>query len=172
MAIQITQGTETTVQTVAVGGTETQVVRLDVGSGATAAEFGGTIRDVANITKGTVTQLDKLVAGTVDTVGFVHATAFSTTVTTGTTTLGTIKAGVAGSTVYLTDVVVSVGSATTLVIGNGGTNLPLLGTLSFTANGGMVGNFRTPVFGSAGSAIVYQQSVGCPLSITANGYVK
>ena len=58
MSIEINEGTQTTVNTSLVGGTETQVIRVDVGSGTTASEFGGTVRDVANITKGTVTRVE------------------------------------------------------------------------------------------------------------------
>lgn len=56
--VQINQGTQTTIQTVAVGGTETGIVRLDVGVGTVAAEFGGTIRDVSNVAKGTITRIE------------------------------------------------------------------------------------------------------------------
>jgi hypothetical protein len=177
MSVTVTQGTQTPIYSLDNGGTEIQVIKLDIGSGTTIQDFGGTITAVANLIKGTVTKVEggtigNIISGTVDTIGLLNANAFSTTVTTGTTTLGTIKAGVNGSVIYITDIVISAGSATTLVVGNGGTNLPLLGTLSFAQYGGMVGNFRTPIFGSSGSAIVYQQSVGCPLSITANGYIK
>lgn len=132
-----------------------------------------------NITQGTQTAIATDTTGTVeyqsvrvDVAGTLPAGVFGTVVSTGTTTLGTIKAAVSGSVIYVTDIVVSVGSATTLVIGNGGTNLPLLGTLSLGQYGGMVSNFNVPIYTSAGSALVYQQSVGCPLTITCQGYVR
>jgi hypothetical protein len=59
-----------------------------------------------------------------------------------------------------------------VVIGAGGTSTPILGTLSFAQNGGMVSNFRMPLQVTSGSALVYQQSVGCSLSISAQGFVK
>ena len=59
MAITITEGTQTNVLTETVGGTETQIVRLDTGSGNTAATFGGTIIEVGNLAKGTITALAK-----------------------------------------------------------------------------------------------------------------
>jgi hypothetical protein len=172
MSVQITNGSQVSIYTKTNAGTDVQVVKLDIGSGTALQDFGGTITEVANLAKGTITQITNLAGGTVESVNILNPNSFSTTVSTGTTTLGTIKAGVSGSIIYVTDFVISAGSATTIVIGNGGTNLPLLGTLSLGQYGGMVGNFRTPIFGSSGSAIVYQQSVGCTLSITANGYIK
>jgi hypothetical protein len=182
MALQVTQGTQTTIYTLLNGGTEIPVVKLDLGSGTNLADFGGTIPQVNVLAKGTIStgtfamttgtlNGGTLTAGTVDTIGLLHANAFSTVVSTGTTALGTIKAGVAGSTIYITDMIVSVGSATVVVIGAGGTSTPIIGSLNFAASGGLVSNFRTPLYGAQGSAVVYQQSVGCPLTITANGYV-
>lgn len=54
----------------------------------------------------------------------------------------------------------------------GGTSTPLVGTLSFAQYGGLTSNFRVPLSVTSGSALVYQQSVGCPLSITAQGFVR
>lgn len=100
-----------------------------------------------------------------------HPGRFGTTVTTGTTTLGTILAGAgAGTFTYITDIIISAGTTTTLVIGNGGTASPLIGTLSFAANGGMVSNFQTPIRLGTNGTLVYQQSVGGALSITVNGF--
>lgn len=96
---------------------------------------------------------------------------FGTTITSGTSTLGTIKAAVAGSAIYVTDIIVSVGSASNVVIGMGGTSTPLIGTLSFAANGGIAMPFNTPGSVTSGSALVYQQSANGPLSITVNGFV-
>ena len=160
-AVKINQGTSTTIQTVAVGGTETQVVRLDIGSGATAAEFGGTIKSVTN-----------LAFGTVDTF-YRHPDGFVAIAQTGTNTFGTIKAAVSGSVIYVTDVVISAGSATVVEIGDGtvGATSNILGSLSLAQYGGMVGNFKTPLRTSSDGTLVYKQSVGCPLTITACGYV-
>ena len=173
-AVKINQGTQTTVQTVAVGGTETQVVRLDIGSGATAGEFGGTINRVTDLLKGTVTtvsSVSNLVFGTIDTF-YRHPDAFATVVTTGTNTFGTIKAAVAGSAIYITDLIISVGSTTVVEIGDGTVGATdIIGSLSFAQYGGMVCNFRTPVKTSSAGTLVYKQSVGCPLTITCNGYV-
>ncbi len=150
MALQVTQGTQTSVYTRTNGGTEIQVIKLDVGAGSALQDF-------------------STIGGQ---LGMRHSDAFATVVSTGTNTLGTIKEGVSGSVIYVTDLIVSVGSASNVEVGNGGTSLPLVGTLAFAANGGAVMNFRTPLSTSAGSALVYKQSaVISPLSITCLGYV-
>lgn len=187
MPIAINEGTQTTVNTTLVGGTETQVIRLDVGSGTTAAEFGGTITAVANLAKGTITKVEggtvglvtrtgnvgTIESGTVDAISQLPPNNFATVVTTGTNTLGTIRAGVAGSVIYVTDLIISVGSATNVEIGNGGTANNIAGTFYFNANGGVaMTGLRVPLSTSAGSALVYKQSTGGPMSITALGYVK
>jgi hypothetical protein len=170
MAVQITQGTQTAIYSKLNGGTEIQVVKLDIGSGTSVADFGGTITEVGNLVKGTVTVLT---AGTVSNIGLTHANAFATTVSTGTLTLGTIKPAVSGSVIYVTDLIVSAGSATNVEIGSGGTSTLIVGTLFLAANGGAVMNFRTPLSTVSGSALVYKQSAAIsPLSITCLGYVK
>jgi len=170
MPVTINEGTQTVVNATAVGGTQTQVIRLDTGSGTTAAEFGGTINRVTDLLKGTLTNL---ISGTVDTIGLINANAWGTVVSTGTSTLGTIKPAVSGSVIYLTDITISVGSASNVVIASGGTAFPMLGTLFFNANGGLVGNYRNPLQTVSGSALVFQQSAAIsPLTIQANGYVK
>ena len=169
MGVKVTQGTETDIYVKTNSGTAVQVVKLDIGSGTALADFGGTITRVTELLKGTMTSL---VAGTVSTLGLTHADAWATVVSTGTTGLGTIKGSVAGSSIYITDMIISVGSASTVVIASGGTSTPIIGSLQFAQYGGMVSNFRTPIFTAAGSPLVYQQSVGCPLSITCQGYIK
>src|SRR3990172_2759320 len=95
MSITLNEGTETVVNTALVGGTETQVIRVDVGSGTTTAEFGGTVRDVANITKGTVTKLEggtvnvNMLSGTLN-VGTVANAGTVVEVNKGTINLGTV----------------------------------------------------------------------------------
>ena len=175
--IMITAGTQTNIQTDLVGTTNYQIVKIDRGVAGASSLFTGTldaVTSVANIVKGTVTALGNgtIGAGTVQTYGLRHADAFATVVSTGTNVMGTIKAGVAGSIIYVTDLVISAGSATNVEIGNGGTNLPLLGTLHLAANGGAVLNFNTPLATGAGSTLVYKQSTAIsPLSLTVLGYV-
>ena len=183
--IVVNQGTQTTVNTVAVGGTETQIIRLDVGTGTVVSDFGGTITAVNNLTNGTVrisvgtvttgslTTLANLLAGTILTIGQRHADEFATVVSTGTNVLGTIRAAVTGSAIYVTGLVISVGSASNVVIGNGGTSLPLLGTLFFNANGGIaLTPIDPPLRTTAGSALVYQQSAAISsMTIMAVGYI-
>jgi len=86
--------------------------------------------------------------------------------------MGTIKAGVSGSALYVTGIAVSVGSASNVVIGDGGTSVPILGTLFFNVNGGAaITPIDPPLRTSSGSALVYQQSANGPMSIMAVGYV-
>jgi hypothetical protein len=165
MSVNITQGTETAIKTTTDGGNgDIQHVRID----------GGTVALISASAAGTIKggTLQNLNFGTVDTF-YIPVNNFATVVSTGTTTFGTIKATVAGSAIYVTDLVVSAGSATNVEIGDGtvgATNL--LGTLQLAQYGGMVANFRIPIQTSVGGTLVYKQSVGCPLTITAFGYVK
>lgn len=197
MAISINQGTQTAINTQTLGTAEAQVVRLDMGSGTNAAAFTGTIKEIQNITTGTLSVLNyltNLTKGTVtrieggtivangtmvnnggtviaDTYTFRQANAWGTVVNTGTNTMGTVKAGIAGSTIYVTDLIVSVGSATNVEFGIGGTDKPLIGTLYMNPMGGAVMNFKQSLAVTAGSALVYKQSTGGPMSITAGGYI-
>lgn len=150
-------------------------VRMTVGTVTVLPDLpGGTIDSVTAIAGlpdlpgGTV---DVIAAGTVDTVGIVHADKWSAVESSGTSVLGTIKPAVSGSVIFVTDLVISALAATDVEIGSGGTSTPILGTVSFAANGGMVSNFRTPLFTASGSALVYKQSADTGLTITANGYV-
>lgn len=177
MAIQITQGTQTNIYTKLNAGTEIGVVKLDIGSGTAISDFGGTLLALNNLAAGTVTALSKgtVSTGTVDSISQLPPNSWGTTISTGGTggsNLGTIKAAVAGSQIFVTDLIISAGTVTTLVIGNGGTSTPLVGTLSFATNGGLVSNFRTPLATTAGSALTYQQSVANTLTITAYGFVR
>ena len=72
----------------------------------------------------------------------------------------------------ITDLIISAGSATNVEIGNGGTSTPLIGTLFFSANGGAVMAFKTPLITTAGSSLVYKQSTNGPLTITCAGFLS
>ena len=180
MALTVNEGTQTDVYSVVNGGTEIQVVKLDIGAGTTISDFGGTLPVVNNLTNGTVRvsvgtiatgTIQNLVTGTVDTVGLTHADKFGTVISTGTSTLGTIRAAVAGSVIYVTDLIISAGSATNVEIASGGTSTPIMGTAYLAANGGLVANFRTPLYTASGSALVYKQSTNGPLTISCLGYI-
>jgi hypothetical protein len=181
MPVTITSGTQQPVYVKDNTGTSIQVVKIDVGSGTTLADFGGTITAVNNLANGSVRMtvgtlttgtLQNLVGGTVST-NVLPDNNFATVVSTGTTSFGTIKAAVSGSAIYITDLIVSVGSVTNVEIGDGTTGATnLLGTLQLAQYGGMVSNFRIPLKTSSGGTLVYKQSVGCPLSLTVLGFVK
>jgi hypothetical protein len=180
--INITQGTQNNIQTDLVGTTNYQIVKLDRGAAGASSLFTGTLDALTNLAGGTVGvvakgtmsagTVDLMKAGTIDTISQFPPNPWGTTVSTGTTTLGTIKAAVAGSAIFVTDLIISAGSATTVVLGMGGTSTPFIGTLSLAQYGGLSTNFRTPGSVTSGSALVYQQSVGCPLSVTAIGFVR
>jgi hypothetical protein len=169
--ILITEGTSLNVAADTVGTTNYQKVKLDIGAAGASSLFTGTLGAVTNLAGGTVTNQ---LAGTIETVSQLPPGYFGTTVTTGTNTLGTIKAAIgAGTSIYVTDLIISVGAGTTdVVLGNGGTSTPLMGTSTFTAFGGLVSNFRVPLQTTAGSALVYKQSGTITLTITAVGFVK
>lgn len=171
MPLTVTEGTQTDVYSVANAGTEIPIFKLDIGTGTTISDFGGTILTVGSVTRlvgGTLT------AGTVDglNIGRRHADEFATVVTSGTSTLGTIRAAVTGSAIYVTGMVVSVQAASNVVIASGGTSTPILGTLFFAGSGGVAAMpFDPPIRTASGSALVYQQSANTGMSITSVGYI-
>ena len=190
MAITINQGTQSDILTAQIGGTETQIIRLDVGVGTTRSDFGGSIANVANLAKGTITRIEGgtigiLTAGTINalasgtitngtllTIGLRHADEFATQISSGTSVLGTIRGSVAGSQIFVTGLVISVGSASNIEIGSGGTSTLIAGTFFFNANGGAVlMPINPPLRTASGSALVYKQSANTPLTIMAQGYI-
>lgn len=177
----VVKGTVTRVE----GGTVGRVD--DVGSVAAVGQIhnAGTIASLPDpvgsvvVTVGTVSAIgadlpggtiDQITFGTVDTF-YRHPDAFATTVNTGTSTLGTIKAAVSGSVIYVTDVKISVNAASNVEIASGGTSTPIIGTLFFAGSGGMVANYRTPIPTASGSALVYKQSANTGMTIDVQGYV-
>src|SRR3990167_5229019 len=94
MAVTVNEGTQTDIYSVANAGTEIQVVKLDVGAGTAISDFGGTVRDVANIAKGTVTRVEggtmavNMLSGTLN-VGTVANAGTVVEVNKGTINLGT-----------------------------------------------------------------------------------
>jgi len=87
-----------------------------------------------------------------------HPQAFGSVATTASGTAGAdIHGAVSGSSLYVTDLVISVGTTAMQVsLHPGGTaNTAVFGPYTFAANGGMVSNFRTPRQITSGSALVY-----------------
>lgn len=158
------QGTQTFVKTDTVGTEVYQYIKLDIGAAGVSVPFTGTLLQVST--------LNSLTTGTVDTIGLTHANYFGTTVFTGTSTMGTIKPSLgAGTRIYVTDLIISVGSASNVVIGDGTITTPIAGTFFFGANGGLTSNFRTPMRTSQGGTLVFQQSAAIgSCTITVNGY--
>ena len=141
-------------------------VRMSVGTlttGTLQNLVSGTINAIA---AGTITN------GTVSTIGLRHADEFATVISSGTSVLGTIRAAVSGSQIFVTSLVISAGSATNVEIASGGTSTPILGTMFFNSNSGAVLTpINPPIRTVAGSALVYKQSANGPLTITATGYI-
>lgn len=177
-------GTQLTMASDDISGVHYPRMKVSLGADGAAADWtgnipSGTITSVTNLVGGTVTALSKgtisagtIDAGTVLTIGMRHADAFATVISSGTSTLGTIKAAVSGSQIFVTSLVISAGSATNVEIASGGTSTPILGTMFFNANGGAVlAPINPPLQTVAGSALVYKQSTNGPLTITATGYV-
>lgn len=196
-AVKINEGTQTTLQTIAVGGTETPVVRLDVGAGASASAFTGTLGAVTNLaggtvgilTAGTVTNLASgsvvVTNGTIANVanGTIFAKTLGTEVNPGNewtasgnltgTATGTIKAAVSGSVIYVTSLIVSVESAGRVSIASGTPTSPIIGTMTFGANGGIAAMpLNPPLRTTSGSALVYNQSGTGVLGYFASGYTE
>ena len=185
--LKINEGTGTPLQADLVGTVNYPTFKLDQGAAGAASLFTGTLGAVTNLAGGTVTSLVKgtistgtfsmttgtVAVGTVDSVSQLPPNSFGTTVNTGTNVLGTIRAAVAGSQIFVTDLIIAVGSATNVEIASGGTSTGIVGTMYFNANSGIVSNFRTPVFTAAGSALVFKQSAAIsPMSITVQGFVR
>src|SRR3990167_298429 len=143
MAVTVNEGTQTDIYSVANAGTEIQVIKLDVGAGTTISDFGGTVRDVANITKGTVTKLEggtvnvNMLSGTLN-VGTVANAGTVVEVNKGTINLGTVAVSNTpniGTVINVATGTINVGTTTSTV----GT-IPGIGTLT---NVGSLTNFGT-----------------------------
>lgn len=171
--ITINEGTQTGMFANQNGTIHIPYTKLDAGVGTVRQDWNGTIPFIGNLNTGTIARAGTLQAGTVDTISQLPPNNWATTVNTGTSTLGTIKAAVSGSQIFVTDLVISVGSATNVEIASGGTSTPIVGTMFFNANGGAVLNYRTPIATVAGSALVFKQSAAIsPITITAQGFVR
>lgn len=165
-AVKINEGTQTTIQTVLVGGTETQVHRIDMGNGTNASLFAGTITELSNLVKGTMTALaagtitggtlQNLNAGTLqlNRVPVVAGTSYGTLGTTGAAVIGTlIAASGAGTKQYISGLSIVVASGTVdCAITNVGTiagpnGAGVLARGQFTPGGGIMRDFD-PVMAS------------------------
>lgn len=187
-ALVVNTGTALTMASDDISSVHYPRVKVSVGADGAAADWAGTIGTVANLNNGTVRvsvgtvttgTLQNLVSGTINSgtvealnIGRRHADEFATVVSSGTSVLGTIRAAVAGSAIYVTGMVISVQAASNVEIGNGGTSLPILGTLFFAGSGGAVAMpFDPPIRTSSGSALVYKQSANTGLTISCVGFV-
>lgn len=162
-ALVVNFGTQGTLASDDISSVHYPRVKIAVGADGVAADWAGTIGTIVNLNNGSIDALN---------IGRRHADEFATVVTSGTSTLGTIRAAVTGSVIYVTGVVISVQAASNVVVASGGTSTPILGTLFFAGSGGVAAMpFDPPIRTASGSALVYQQSANTGMSITAVGYI-
>lgn len=159
-----------------VGGTIGEITTVsNLTNGTTRISFGTiTTGTLQNLVSGTVNALASgtITAGTVLTYGNRHADEFATVITSGTSTLGTIKAAVSGSAIYVTGLIISVQAPSNVEIASGGTSTLITGSFFFAGSGGAaLLPLDPPLRTASGSALVYKQSANTGLSITAIGYV-
>lgn len=182
----VSPGTGVTVRTDDVGGVQYPVAKIDIGADGVSVPFTGTLGAVTNLAGGTVGILTTgsivVTGGTINT-GTIFAKTLGTEVNpanewtasgnlTGTAT-GTIKAAVSGSVIYVTSLIVSVESAGRVAIASGTPTSPIIGTMTFGANGGIAAMpLNPPLRTTSGSALVYNQSGTGVLGYFCSGYVE
>ena len=159
-------------------GTLQNLVSGTVNALAAGTITGGTLTNLVSgtinaLAAGTITggTLGNLNFGTVDTF-YRHTDEFATVVTSGTSTLGTIRAAVAGSVIYVTGLVISVQAPSNVEIASGGTSTIIAGSFFFAGSGGAaLMPINPPIRTASGSALVYKQSANTGMSITTVGYI-
>ena len=187
--ILINEGTQTTVAADDVSSVLYPVVKLNVGADGASSAFTGTLGAITNLAGGTVGVLTTgsvvVTNGTIANVanGTVFAKTLGTEINpasewtasgnlTGTAT-GTIQAAVSGSVIYVTSLIVSVESAGRVAIASGTPTSPIIGTMTFAANGGIAAMpLNPPLRTTSGSALVYNQSGTGVLGYFASGYTE
>lgn len=192
-SILITQGTQTGIPIDTVSGTTYPISKIDVGNLGSSVPWQGSVvvttgtHNVGTVNTGTINtgtvNTGTINAGTINTgtinVGTVDAMSqlppnvWGTVINVAGTAFGTVKAGIGGSTIYITDLTISMGLVSgTIAFYNGGTANPLAGTWSFNTNGGIVQNYRVPLQLTSGSPVTYQQQGTAAVSINAQGFIK
>ncbi len=162
-ALVVNTGTALTMASDDISNVHYPRVKIAVGPDNTAADWAGTIGTVSILT-----------AGTVDTVGLRHADAFGSRAETASGTGGAnIHGAVSGSQIFVTDLVISVGTTAMQVsLHPGGTaNTAVFGPYTFAANGGIVSNFRTPRAVTSGSALVFTTNADGTVTVEVDGYI-
>ena len=192
--ISVNTGTAATIRTDDVGGVQYPVVKLDVGADGVSSAFTGTLGAITNLaggtvgilTAGTVTRLGggsivvkagKINKGTIfaQTIGteLKPTNEIGTAVTLTGTATGTLVAASAGSIHYVTSLIVSVESAGRVSIASGTPTSPIIGTMNFSANGGIAAMpINPPIRTASGSALVFNQSGTGVIGIFAGGYTE
>jgi hypothetical protein len=180
MGIQITQGTQTSIYTKLNSGTEIGIVKLDIGSGTTLQDFGGTMTELTNLVKGTILAL---ASGTLSPIPTIANQTFGTIGTTGATIFGTIAGGTssgAGTEIFVTSVSitspasagsqdVSVGFGTNSGTFHAGTGRLVRGM--FPAGGGIQKTFWPPINSGTNAQLTYFQAGAGTIEVDVTFFV-
>src|SRR3990167_1000978 len=150
MAMKINEGTQTSIYSELLSGTEIPKFKLDIGAAGASSAFTGTLGAVTNLAGGTVTRIGGgsivVTGGTINT-GTIFAQTIgtelkptneiATQVTLTGTATGTLVAANTGSIHYVTSLIMSVQSSGRVVIASGTPTSPIVGTMHFGDNGGI-----------------------------------
>lgn len=190
--VGVNTGTTTFLPGDSVGTVTYPVTKIDVGSTGNSSAWTGAVTVTSGSLVGTVNQgsihvtagteivtsgsiaitAGTITTGTVDSISQLPPNVWGTVINTGTSTLGTLYPATSGSTIYITDLTVSMSALGSIAFYSGGTATVIAGTWSFNANGGIVENYRVPIHAVSGSAVLYQQVGNTATSINAQGYIK
>src|SRR3990167_5146562 len=184
--IIINEGTQTALSANQNGTVHIPFTKLDAGIGSARLDWNGTVPFVGNLNTGTITRLGGgsvvVTGGTVNT-GTIFAKTIGTEIAptnefvgsatlTGTAT-GTLRAAVTGSQIFVTTLIVSVESAGSVSVASGTPTIPLNGTMTFAANGGIAAMpINPPLRTVSGSALVFNQSGTGVIGIWASGFIE
>src|SRR3990167_375750 len=186
MAMKINEGTQTSIYSELLSGTEIPKFKLDIGAAGASSAFTGTLGAVTNLAGGTVTRIGGgsivVTGGTVNT-GTIFAQTIgtelkptneiATAVTLTGTATGTLVAASSGSIHYVTTLIVSVESAGRVSIASVTPTSPIIGTMTFAANGGlMAAPINPPIRTASGSALVFNQSGTGVIGLFVGGFTE
>ena len=169
--MKINEGTQTSIYSELLSGTEIPKFKLDIGAAGASSAFTGTLGAVTNLAGGTVN------TGTIfsQTIGteLKPTNEIATAVTLTGTATGTLVAASSGSIHYVTTLIVSVESAGRVSIASGTPTSPIIGTMNFNANGGlMAAPINPPIRTASGSALVFNQSGTGVIGLFVGGFTE
>src|SRR3990167_1141854 len=163
MAMKINEGTQTSIYSELLSGTEIPKFKLDIGAAGASSAFTGTL---GTVNTGTI------FAQTIGTE-LKPTNEIATAVTLTGTATGTLVAASSGSINYVTTLIVSVESAGRVSIASGTPTSPIIGTMTFAANGGlMAAPINPPIRTASGSALVFNQSGTGVIGLYVGGFTE